>query len=188
MHLCGDCHRGEGSPVLTQEPEGGLCILYCDCMLQYMQVVLRAEKYCMEGTAITTSIWKKKPCLVLYLKRANSPPGYKLKFNTGPREERDFHAPPLFSLANLGSLFLKMPAHINPAHRYWTGTAGHPAAGGRCSEGMGMSVVGPLGFLQCSLVCSPVCFSWKLWSPQNSSGNKTIRCSPDESSAKSFLC
>lgn len=50
------CHWGEGSPVLTQEPEGSLYILYCNCMLQYMQVVLRAEKHCMEGTAITISI------------------------------------------------------------------------------------------------------------------------------------
>lgn len=42
--------------LLRNLSEGGLCILYLDRMLQYMQVVLRAESHGMEGTAITISI------------------------------------------------------------------------------------------------------------------------------------
>ena len=59
MHLCGSrAVIGERGVLcsLRNLSEGSLCILYCNCMLQYMQVVLRAENHCMEGTVITVSV------------------------------------------------------------------------------------------------------------------------------------
>lgn len=180
-------HQREGSPVSTEEPIWGwfmhfMLRLHAAIYASFPQRITAWRPLALRSVSL---LWKKRPFLVLYLKRVA--PGYELKFNKWPWEGRDYYPPPLIPLVNLGALSLQCQPTPVLCMGTELGSQGCPAVGGRGSEIMGLSAMGPLGFPRCSSVSSPVCLSWKLWTPQKRSEKKNITCSSAESSARRLL-